>query len=59
MTDNISSTEIKVSLKGACSSCAGYIKNCRDCGQKIEILNGKPLDYHVGSYHNCPRRPRY
>jgi len=46
-------------LKGACSSCAGYIKNCRDCGQKIKILNGEPLDYHVGSLHRCRGSRRY
>lgn len=42
-------------LKGGCSSCTGYIKNCDHCGQKIEILNGKPLDYHEGSLHRCGR----
>ena len=40
-------------LKSACSECKGYIKTCDNCGQKIEILNGKPLDYHAGSYHRC------
>ena len=28
-------------------------KACDNCGQKIEILDGKPLDYHAGSYHRC------
>ena len=42
-------------LKTACSSCRGYIKNCDNCGNKIEILNGKPLDYHAGSLHRCGR----
>lgn len=49
----------KPKQKDACSGCVGYIKNCNTCGQKIEILNGKPLDYHAGTYHRCPGRPRY
>lgn len=59
---NDSLSEIKISvpkLKGACSSCVGYINNCNTCGQKIEILNGKPLDYHAGTYHRCTGRSRY
>jgi hypothetical protein len=45
-------------LQAACDACVGYIKNCDYCGQKIEILNGKPLNYHEGSLHRCGR-PRY
>lgn len=38
-------------LQSACSKCVGYIKNCDNCGQKIEILNHRPLNYHEGSLH--------
>ena len=43
-------------LKSACNTCLGYIKDCDNCGQKIEILNGHPLNYHEGSIHRCGRR---
>jgi hypothetical protein len=60
MVSSSSSLEINISqkTKGACSSCVGYIKSCDSCGAKIEILNGRPLNYHEGSYHRC-RRDRY
>ena len=46
----------KVKLLNACEGCVGYIKDCDNCGQKIEILNGKPLNYHEGSIHRCGRQ---
>ena len=45
-------------LQSACSKCVGYIKDCDNCGQKIEILNGRPLNYHEGSIHRCGRGGR-
>ena len=55
ITKVLKDSAIESRLKGACSDCCGYIKNCDNCGQKIEILNGKPLDYHAGSLHRCGR----
>ncbi|CAN5376704.1 hypothetical protein BH18THE2_BH18THE2_25040 [soil metagenome] len=40
---------------GCCDSCVGFIKDCDHCGQRIEILNGRPLNYHEGSIHRCGR----
>ena len=40
-------------VQSACSKCVGYIKNCDNCGEKIEILNHRPLNYHEGSLHRC------
>jgi hypothetical protein len=48
-------TEFKdfAAQKAGCSDCVGYIKDCKYCGAKIEILEGKVLDYHAGSAHRC------
>lgn len=55
MNISSSSPEINISQKqkGACDACVGFIKNCDSCGAKIEILNGRPLNYHEGSLHRC------
>jgi hypothetical protein len=42
-------------LQSGCWQCKGFIKNCDNCGSKIEILNGRPLNYHEGSIHRCGR----
>lgn len=42
-------------LQSACSKCVGYVKNCDNCGEKIEILNHRPMNYHEGSLHRCGR----
>jgi hypothetical protein len=44
--------------KVACEHCVGYIRDCDYCGQKIEILEGKPVNYHEGSIHRCGRPSR-
>lgn len=52
----ILAADSQLKLKGACNSCIGYVRDCKFCGQKIEILEGKVLDYHAGSAHRCRRR---
>jgi hypothetical protein len=53
--DSETSSNSNPRLQAACNSCIGYIKNCDNCGKKIEILNGRPLNYHEGSLHRCGR----
>jgi len=37
---------------------SGYIRDCKFCGEKIEILEGKALNYGEGSPHRCLNRRR-